>query len=68
MRILAVHFDLCEHRKGDSIVPGAEPLDLSFTARLLLSEMVTRKTEHHEPLVFELIQPVPFSFFGWVKR
>ena len=55
MRIHAVHVDLCEHREGDTVVPGAELLDLCFAARLLLPELITGETEDHETPVHEFV-------------
>jgi hypothetical protein len=55
VRIQAVHFDLCEHREGDAVVPGAELLDLCFAARLLMPELITGETEHHEIPVLEFV-------------
>src|SRR5207237_1227622 len=62
VRIHAVHFDLCEHREGDAIVTGAEPLDLCFAVRLLMPELITGETEHHKTpvpeFVIERLQPL----------
>jgi hypothetical protein len=55
VRIHAVHFDLCEHREGDAVVPGAELLDLCFAARLLLPELITGEAEHHKTPVHEFV-------------
>ncbi len=55
VRVLAVHLDLCEHRKADAVVPSTELLDLDLTTRLLLSELITGKTEHHESPVLEFV-------------
>src|SRR5690242_11669052 len=51
MRRRAVDVDLGEQRKRHVVIERAKILDLGFLARLLLAELVARKTQHLHALV-----------------
>src|SRR5207302_9801530 len=48
MRRWSVHSDLGKQRKRDLVAIGAEPLDLSLSAGLLVSELIAREAEYRE--------------------
>ena len=48
MGVRAVDLDLCEHRERHVVLVGAKLADCSLVARLLMAELVARKSEHSE--------------------
>src|SRR5580698_4853882 len=53
MGVRAVDFDLGEHRERHVVLVGAELLDRSLVARLLMAELVARKAKYGEATLAE---------------
>ena len=56
--MIAVDFDLGEHRERHIVAGAAKRLDLLRIARLLMTELVAGKAQHHQPLVTLILPKV----------